>query len=383
MLTELQLSCYKELLEGHPVGHIIIHLEDLNVTGSFRQVFVNQAACQAAKVDLKKGNNQLWSEAFPELAVSEIAKKLAQVATTGKLLEFETVYEDSLFPEAYWKGSAWLIGDRLVSISFKTSSPNHTSDLTNDQKYEASERKAIQSKNDLDTINEELLAFTYSVSHDLRAPLRRLDGFSQELINSYSDKLDDTGQHYLRRIRKSAQNMGRLIDDLLKLSRISRQDLVIENVDLGILSHEIISELRETDPDRVVNFSAQGSLIARADSGLARMVLFNLLTNAWKFSLYQKSAQIELGSIHIDDVQVFYIKDNGSGFNMAYVDKLFNAFQRLHSAKDYEGTGIGLATVKRIINRHRGKVWAESKPGEGSTFYFTFNGNNIYDTNRY
>ncbi|MEX0778734.1 MAG: ATP-binding protein [Balneolales bacterium] len=368
-------SIYKDAFEKNPTGIAIQRLENSDDAGSLRQIMVNKAACITVQFDLEKENNRLWKDAYPELASSEICTIVAGVALTGQTAEFEIEYGDSRFPQACWKGLAWLISEKTVALRFTGDANTNPAKFSFDQKVALKEKKAIQNKNDLDTANEELLAFTYSVSHDLRAPLRRLDGFSQELLNSYSDKLDDTGRHYLNRIRKSAQNMGQLIDDLLKLSRISRQSTQRETVDLSDLSREIMQELQEAEPDRNVEFTTNGNLNAHADAGLARVVLFNLITNAWKFSVGQKTAQIEFGSTRIDGELVYYMKDNGTGFDMKYADKLFRAFQRLHSLKDFEGTGIGLATVKRIINIHGGKVWAESKSGKGSTFYFTFKSN--------
>lgn len=363
---------YKVALSKNPFGCLILHFEDASRPESIQQVTANKAACTATRVNMEQANGRLWSDAYPELAGSELARQFALAARSGKPVDFNINYQDSLFPQAWWKGTAWLISGQTVSVSF-TIETNGQSGKTLDQLYAMSKKQAIQDQHDLNSINEELLAFNYAVSHDLRAPLRRIDGFSQELLNSYADKLDHTGKHYLNRIRNSAQNMGRLIDDLLKLSRISRQITTIAPVDLGTPGLQIIDELRESEPQRKVLFETSGDLTTYADAGLMRVMLYNLISNAWKFSGNVNQAIITLGSTLKDGQQVFYVSDNGAGFDMKYVDKLFHAFQRLHSPKDFEGTGMGLATVKRIITLHLGDVWADSIPGKGTTINFTLN----------
>lgn len=218
--------------------------------------------------------------------------------------------------------------------------------------------------------SKELNDFIYSVSHDLRAPLRRIDGFSQELINEYIDRLDDTGAHYLRRVRQGAQDMGNLIDDLLKLSRISRRRVERTAVNISGLAKSVCDELVEMENDREIEVEIQDSLITEADEGLMKALLMNLFSNAIKYTAKEERAVIKVGRKEIDDKRYFFIQDNGVGFDPAYSGKLFKAFDRLHSQKEFPGTGIGLATVKRIINLHGGEIFAESSPGEGATFYF-------------
>lgn len=226
--------------------------------------------------------------------------------------------------------------------------------------------------NTLDATNKELEAFSYSVSHDLRAPLTRMDGFSKALIDSYSSKLDDKAVHFLNRIRASSQHMARLIDDLLSLSRITRGKVTRQKVDMSQTAGKIAKELKASEPGREVNIEIAKGLSANADRKFVIIILENLLGNAFKFTGKKKNAIIEFGEKIIDENKVFFIKDNGAGFNMKYYDKIFTAFQRLHSDKEFTGTGIGLAIVQRIINKHGGKIWAESKVGEGTTFYFRF-----------
>ena len=223
----------------------------------------------------------------------------------------------------------------------------------------------------LEAMNKELEAFSYSVSHDLRAPLRGIDGFSKLLLEKYEAQLDPTGQDYLRRVRAASQRMGRLIDDMLKLSRIGRAELRRAPVDLSELAEDIITELRQRDPERQVRVEIVPHLAVTGDASLLRIVLENLLGNAWKFTRKTTGARITFGAMTREDERVFYVCDNGAGFDMSYADKLFTPFQRLHSEEEFPGIGIGLAIVQRIIVRHGGRVWAEGKAGEGATVYFT------------
>ncbi len=225
---------------------------------------------------------------------------------------------------------------------------------------------------ELQASNAELESFAYSVSHDLRAPLRAIDGFSQALVEDYGDQLDEAAHDYVRRVRTAAQRMGQLIDDLLELSRVGRAELRMEKVDLAQLAREVLDELRAAEPDRSVEFSCDEDLGVMADPRLMRVLVDNLLGNAWKFSAREAVSRISFGRLR-DDPSVFYIRDNGVGFDMRHADKLFGAFQRLHRVTDFPGTGVGLATVQRILRRHGGRIRAEAVEGEGATFYFTFN----------
>lgn len=223
----------------------------------------------------------------------------------------------------------------------------------------------------LESVNHELEAFSYSVSHDLRAPLRAVDGFSRILLDEYADRLDDTGRDRLQRVRAAAQRMATLIDDMLKLSRITRSELKREDIDLSALAGEVIDELRKQEPSRTVRCTIQSGVTAWGDARLLRIVLDNLLGNAWKFTGKRSDAQIEFGMKRQDDDTVYFVRDNGAGFDMAYAEKLFGAFQRLHDASEFPGTGIGLATAQRIIHKHGGHISAEGEVEKGATFYFT------------
>jgi PAS domain S-box-containing protein len=233
------------------------------------------------------------------------------------------------------------------------------------------EQRVVERTAQLQAANNELEAFCYSVSHDLRTPLRSLDGFSQALLEDYADNLDAKGQNYLGRIRVASQRMGQLIDDLLNLSRVSRGEMTRELVDLSKMVHEVADELRAMTPGRDVQFVIEDGLIAKTDPRLLRIVLTNLLGNAWKFTSNRPHARIEFGSTGDNGSMEYFMRDNGAGFDEAYAGKLFGAFQRLHAARDFPGTGIGLATVQRIIQRQGGRVWAEGKVDQGATFHFT------------
>jgi light-regulated signal transduction histidine kinase (bacteriophytochrome) len=233
------------------------------------------------------------------------------------------------------------------------------------------ELRVIERTTQLEAVNKELETFAYSVSHDLRAPLRSIDGFSQILLEDYIDKLDNEGKDYLQRVRAASQRMGELIDDLLNLSRVTRGEMCRETVELSALAHTISAELQQSQPERQVEFIITPGLVANGDARLLRAAFDNLLGNAWKFTGKRELALIEFGCFENNGQAVYYIGDNGVGFDMAYADKLFGAFQRLHAPSEFEGTGIGLATVQRIIHRHGGNIWAESEVDKGTTFYFS------------
>jgi len=219
--------------------------------------------------------------------------------------------------------------------------------------------------------NRELEAFSYSVAHDLRAPLRSMNGFSRALLEDFSDKLDEEAKEYLHRIAAAAQRMGQLIDALLALSRVSRAELRREPVDLSRLADAVMQQFRASQPERTVDFVNREGLMARGDPILIRAVFENLLGNAWKFTASRPDARIAFGVEPKEGAVVYSIRDNGAGFDMAYAEKLFAPFQRLHSADEFAGTGIGLATVQRIVHRHGGQIWAEAAVNQGATFSFT------------
>jgi PAS domain S-box-containing protein len=223
---------------------------------------------------------------------------------------------------------------------------------------------------ELEAVNKELESFSYSVSHDLRSPLRAIDGFSQTLLEEYADKLDPDGQQYLDRVRNAAQRMGVLIDDMLKLSRVTRSEIKREMVDLSALGLQVIEELQKNEPQRQVEVTVMPGMTVIGDRSLLEIVLENLLGNAWKYTGGMDMARIEFGSEILENETVYFVQDNGIGFDMQYANKLFTPFQRLHSSGEFPGTGIGLATVARIIARHNGRIWAEATPDQGACFRF-------------
>lgn len=303
-------------------------------------------------------------------------KKIYQVIITGEGLhvDCETVQRKNdapLFVE-YWvypiTAKVGVVGavvtfvdiSRRKEIEFKLKKyQDHLEDMV-DQRTE-----------EIKMAYKELEAFSYSVSHDLRAPLRTIDGFSHILVEDYGSKLDDSGRNYLTRIRNGAQRMAQLIDDLLNLSQAMRGDVFLEEIDLTAQAEEIISEFKLADTKHKINFQASSEMKVVCDPRLMRVALQNLLSNAWKYSSKRETIDIEFGQEVEGGERVYYVKDNGAGFDMHYVDKLFHAFQRLHGPEEFPGTGIGLATVQRIIRRHGGRIWAHSVQNEGATFFFT------------
>ncbi|MCJ7817637.1 MAG: ATP-binding protein, partial [Candidatus Thorarchaeota archaeon] len=236
------------------------------------------------------------------------------------------------------------------------------------------EQRLTERTIELEATNKELEAFSYSVSHDLKSPLGTMDGFSKLLLSKHAEGLDDKAKHYLERIRVGTQHMARIIDDLLKLSRLSRTVIHRQTVDLTAISRKIAVELQQSEPDRKAKFVIEEELVLYCDPGQLRIAMTNLLHNAWKFTLHFPETLIEVGRTNRNGHTVFFIRDNGVGFDMDYAAKMFTPFQRFHSEIEFEGFGIGLATVNRIVNRHGGAIWAEAAVGKGATFFFRLDG---------
>jgi PAS domain S-box-containing protein len=233
------------------------------------------------------------------------------------------------------------------------------------------EQKYRLQAEELATVNKELESFSYSISHDLRAPIQAMKGLCSIMMENYSDKLEPELQGYLRRIVTSSDKMGKLVDDMLNLSKISRQEMNVQQISISKIAETIINELQQSDPAKKVEVSIAQNVVTRGDSGLMSIALSNLIGNAWKYSSKTPNAHIEFGEMLKDGETIYYVRDNGAGFNMKFASKLFEPFKRFHSDKEFSGTGIGLAIVKRVIEKHHGKIWAESEPGKGATFHFT------------
>jgi PAS domain S-box-containing protein len=269
------------------------------------------------------------------------------------------------------RGTRWL-HTKKVPILGEDGAPAYLLGISED----ITERKRaahalMRAKEAAETASRELESFSYSIAHDLRAPLRSIDGFSQALLEDYSEQLDEEGRGHLRRVRSAAQRMAFLIDDLLKLSRLTRAEMHRTSVDLSALARSAGDKLKARWPERTIELSVADHLVVQGDPRLLAAVIENLLDNAWKFTRTRMPARVEVGSEDLGNARVLFVRDNGVGFDMSYVDKLFGVFQRLHAVSEYEGAGIGLATVQRVIHRHGGKVWAESQLDRGATFYFT------------
>jgi light-regulated signal transduction histidine kinase (bacteriophytochrome) len=240
-----------------------------------------------------------------------------------------------------------------------------------DRELRTVNRELERTVREQEMLNRELEAFSYSVSHDLRAPLRSIDGFAQALREDWGDRLDETGQSHLSRVRNAAQRMGRLIDDLLKLAKLTRSQIQRSDVDLSQLVRDIAAELAERNPTRVVRWLIDDDVHAHCDPVLTRVALENLVGNAWKFTSKTADACIEFSANGASEPRVFIVRDNGAGFDMRYVEKLFSPFQRLHGDREFPGTGVGLATVQRIVQKHGGEVHTTAEVGRGATFSFT------------
>jgi PAS domain S-box-containing protein len=284
---------------------------------------------------------------------------IRQVFETGQPLKTE--YELGKDYAAWWLAPEFDADGKVISVIAST---------MNITERKRMEEELQQRSIELQAANKELEAFSYSVSHDLRAPLRAIDGFSHIVVEDFKGSIPAEANQYLQRISEASAQMGQLIDDMLRLSRITRTELHLYKVNLSEMATSIITELQNREPARKIKITVENDLSTMGDERLLRVALENLLNNAWKFTMKKKDAQIRVGRITREKREVFYVKDNGVGFDMAYSDKLFGVFQRLHTVEDFPGTGIGLAIVQRVIHKHGGKIWANSKPDKGTTFYF-------------
>lgn len=350
---------FRSAFENAPIGVAIVGPE-----GRFLQV--NRSLCEM----LGYSEKELLSTTFRKITYPEDVD--VSMAYVRRVMEGEI---DSYSLEKRYVGADG--GPVWVSLSVSLvrdagGNPLYFVDQIQDiTGRKLAEKQLAHRAEELARANSELEQFAYSVSHDLRTPLRSIDGFAHVLLEEYADQLDEEGREYLRRVRANSQRMGLLIDDLLSLSRVTRSEMLRTTVDLSALAESVVDGLRRGDPDRQVHVEIASGMVVSGDAGLLRTALENLLGNAWKFTSKEPHARIQFGSTSHDGTQAYFVRDNGTGFDMAYAGKLFGAFQRLHTADEFEGTGVGLATVQRVIHRHGGRVWAEGEVGRGATFYFT------------
>jgi len=295
----------------------------------------------------------------PILGVTSLARQVIEQRNFGLRATKSTNDEVGYLVDAF--------NDLLTEVEYRSAALRTSN--------EQLENRVAARTADLERANRELEAFSYSVSHDLRAPLRAIDGFSQALLEDYATAIDDQGQDYLNRVRTAAQRMGRLIDDLLKLAKVSQASIHMERIDLTAMANAILEELKSREPNRRIRIEVEQDISASGDPQLLRIALENLLSNAWKYTGKTDQASIKFGTKTREGSRLYCIEDNGAGFDMAYAGKLFGAFQRLHHNRDFPGTGVGLATVQRIIHRLGGQIWADAIVDKGATFYFTLPSN--------
>ena len=315
-----------------------------------RSVIINEPATHSDRLGLPEGHPPLTS--FLGVPLKYAGKTIGLIGLGNKESGYELADQEVI---------------ENIAMAFSEALMRKRADVKIKKLIKDLERRTME----LRAANTELEAFSYSVSHDLRASLRGIEGFSRALLEDYAGTLDDQGKDYLRRLCTASQHMAQLIDDLLNLSHVTRGEMRRDEVDLTIIAENIAKEFREKEPARRVDFVLTPGLVGEGDERLLRLMMENLLSNAWKFTGNHPGAKIELGVIRLEGERTFFVRDDGAGFDMAYADKLFTPFQRLHGSSEFAGTGIGLATVRRVVHRHGGRIWAEGEVEKGATFYFT------------
>jgi len=341
------------------VEHLMALLEK---TVSLRR---NSGSSEAALTNIAEGSGLMASDGIRSL-VTQMQEREAELLIQREQ-RVVTGARDTKFLIVFGTIAAYVVFGGTFWILAREVRQRKRSDQSLIEANSELQRRA----GELEQVNKELETFSYSVSHDLRSPLRSMDGFSLMLIEDYGDKLDEEGKDALNRIRAASQRMGDLIDDMLRLSKVTRGEIKVSQIDLTATASEIADALDREQSDRSVQWEIEPGLRIRADPALIRIAMQNLLQNAWKFTGRTEEATIRVGVLKRDAKTVYFVADNGVGFDMAHASRLFDAFQRLPHVGDFPGTGIGLAIVQRIVRRHEGKIWAEAKVGEGATFFFT------------
>ncbi|WP_169789823.1 sensor histidine kinase [Actinoplanes subtropicus] len=343
-----------------------------------RYLLVNREWERLFKVGRERVINLTDQGVFPPELAAELRENDLWTARQGRTVQFEETAQTDIGPRTYVsvkfpvfdsKAEPYAVCGISTDITEWKQAEHEARTLAAELETRVRNRTA-----ELEASNKELDAFAYTVSHDLRAPLRSLHGYSQALLDDYTDQLDEDGREYLGRLQANVARMGHMIDDLLNLSRSTRVELVRSDVDLGAIAHEIAEELATADPHRQVKVIVHDGLRTHADPDLLLLLLRNLMANAWKFTGRNAEPVVEVDQCERAGETLFVVRDNGAGFDMRYADKLFTAFKRLHPAAEFEGTGIGLAIVARIVHRHGGRVFAEAVPDQGASFYFSLEG---------
>jgi PAS domain S-box-containing protein len=381
---------FRRLFESAPARYLVLStdLTIVGVTNAYAQVTMQRRESMIGRplFDVFPDNpDDPGADGVHNLRASLDRVRRDKVADTMAIQKYDIRRPESEgggFEERYWSPVNTPVLDDDGELRYIIHAVEDVTDIVQLEQAQAKKdriaaedfneehRRLVEAVTALEASNEELEAFCYSVAHDLRAPLRGIQGFSQALVEDYSATIDAKGQEYLNRVASAAVRMSELIDDLLTLSRISRGPLVRGPVDLTAIATRITADLARTQ-DRQVKTTIEGGLKVTADARLLQIVFENLLGNAWKFTSKVENPSVEIGSQSVDGIVQYFVRDNGAGFDPAYASKLFAPFQRLHSDKDFSGTGIGLATVQRIVRRHGGRVWATAAVNQGAAFYFT------------